>query len=120
MGRRKGRYRSTAMSDVRRRPAWAFAVVIAAVLAVAVALIVGITGLLANPVRSVNADGTTTGTPTLGPYLQAIPVNPATVTPANQNLLKIVTVDPTANDTGYGWIYNKSNGNVFSAADYTK
>src|SRR6185295_8720501 len=56
-----------------------------------------------------NADGTpnpTTGT--LGPYLQVIPNNPATVTPANQNLLKVVTADPTANDTGFGWIYNKS------------
>ena len=76
-----------------------------------------ITALL---VGKTNADGTTTGTPTLGPYLQAIPVNPATVIPANQNLLKVVTADPTANDTAYGWIYNKSNGNVFSAADYTK
>src|SRR6187549_821837 len=67
-----------------------------------------------------NADGTTTGTPTLGPYLQAIPYNPAVVDPTKQNLLKVVTTDPTANDTSYGWIYNKSNGNLFSAADYTK
>ena len=46
-----------------------------------------------------DANGTsnpTTGT--LGPYLQVIPNNPATVTPANQNLLKVVTADPTAND----------------------
>ena len=67
-----------------------------------------------------NSDGTTTGTPTLGPYLQGIPVNPAISNPASQTLLKVVTVDPSANDTAYGWIYNKNNGNIFSAADYTK
>ena len=67
-----------------------------------------------------NADGTTTGTPALGPYLQAIPFNPAVVDPTKQNLLKVVTVDPTANDSAFGWIYNKANGNIFSAADYTK
>lgn len=67
-----------------------------------------------------NADGTTTGTPALGPYLQAIPNNPANTDTTKQNLIKVVTADPTANDTGYGWIYNKSNGNFFSAVDYTK
>jgi general secretion pathway protein G len=67
-----------------------------------------------------NSDGTTTGTPTLGPYLLAIPVNPAISDPASQTLLKVVTVDPSANDTAYGWIYNTNNGNIFSAADYTK
>ena len=67
-----------------------------------------------------NADGTTTGTPTLGPYLQSIPNNPAITDPTKQNLLKVVTTDPTANDTAYGWIYNKATGTIFSAADYTK
>lgn len=67
-----------------------------------------------------NVDGTMTGTPALGPYLQSIPANPAIVDPTKQNLLKVVTIDPTANDTAYGWIYNKTNGNLFSAADYTK
>ena len=67
-----------------------------------------------------NVDGTATGTPTLGPYLQAIPHNPVIVDPAKQNLLKVVTTDPTAADTAYGWIYNKTNGNIFSAADITK
>lgn len=67
-----------------------------------------------------NADGTFTGTPTLGPYLQAIPNNTAVVDPTKQNLIKVVVVDPTANDAAFGWIYNKANGNIFSAADYTK
>ena len=42
--------------------------VIIAVLAVAVGLIVWITGLLANPVRGVNADGTATLQGTFEPY----------------------------------------------------
>jgi hypothetical protein len=41
-----------------RRPAWALAVVVVAVLGVAAALVVGIRGLLGNPVRSTAADGT--------------------------------------------------------------
>jgi general secretion pathway protein G len=67
-----------------------------------------------------NADGTTTGTPTLGPYLQGIPANTAISDPTKQNLLKVVTADPAANDPAFGWIYNKNNGNIFSAADYTR
>jgi len=51
-----------------RRPAWALPVVIIAVLVVTAALVVGILGLLANPVRSVNADGTTTLAGTFEPY----------------------------------------------------
>jgi hypothetical protein len=52
----------------RRRPAWALPVVLIAVLVVAAALVVGVLGLLANPVRSVNADGTTTLSGTFEPY----------------------------------------------------
>lgn len=78
------------------------------------------TAITAQLITKTNSDGTTTGTPTLGPYLQAIPNNPAVVDPTKQNLLKVVTVDPTANDAAFGWIYNKSNGNIFSAADYLK
>lgn len=70
--------------------------------------------------KKTNVDGTTTGTPTLGPYLQAIPHNPKVLDPAKQNLLKVVTSDPTADDANYGWIYNSTNGNIFSAADITK
>ncbi len=76
--------------------------------------------ITAQLVGKTNADGTTTGTPTIGPYLQAIPNNTAVVNPAVQNLLKVVTADPTANDAAFGWIYNKANGNIFSAVDYTK
>ena len=56
------------MSAPRQRPAWAFPLVIVAVLAVAAALIVGITGLFANPVQGVNADGTTTLHGSFEPY----------------------------------------------------
>ena len=76
--------------------------------------------ITAQLVGKTNADGTITGTPTFGPYLQSIPNNPATIEPAKQNLLKVVTTDPTANDADFGWIYNKTNGNIYSAADYTK
>ena len=41
-----------------RRPVWALAVVVVAVLVVAAALVVGVRGLLGNPVRSTAADGT--------------------------------------------------------------
>jgi hypothetical protein len=41
-----------------RRPAWALAVVVVAVLVAAVALVVGVRGLLGDPVRSTAADGT--------------------------------------------------------------
>jgi len=56
------------MSAPRQRPVWAFPLVIVAVLAVAAALIVGITGLFANPVQGVNADGTTTLRGSFEPY----------------------------------------------------
>ena len=41
-----------------RRPAWGLAVVVVAVLVVAAALVVGVRGLLGDPVRSTAADGT--------------------------------------------------------------
>lgn len=43
-----------------RRPAWALPVVVIAVLAVVAALVVGLRGLLGNPVTSVAPDGTAT------------------------------------------------------------
>lgn len=43
---------------VPRRPAWALPAVVAAVVAVAAASVVGVRGLLGNPVRSTAADGT--------------------------------------------------------------
>jgi|SRR5438132_86364 len=55
-------------SATTRRPAWALAVVVVAVGAVAAALIVGLMGLFANPVRSVSADGMTTLQGTFEPY----------------------------------------------------
>ena len=51
-----------------RRPRWALAVVIAAVLLVAALLVVGILGLTADPVKSRNADGTTTLQGSFEPY----------------------------------------------------
>jgi len=44
----------------RRRPVWALPVVVLAVVAIAVAAVVGIRGLMGDPVRSVAADGTAT------------------------------------------------------------
>ncbi|MBV9100887.1 MAG: hypothetical protein JOZ46_04680 [Candidatus Dormibacteraeota bacterium] len=51
-----------------RRPVWALPVVIIAVLAVAAALVVGLLGLFANPVRSVAPDGTATLAGAFEPY----------------------------------------------------
>lgn len=66
--------------EVRRRPVWALPAVVIAVLAVAVAAVVGVRGLLADPVKSTDAAGVTTlegafepfecGTPCVG-YIQA-------------------------------------------------
>ena len=50
----------TPPAPARRRPAWALPAVVVAVLAVAVALVVGLRGLLADPVVSVAPDGTAT------------------------------------------------------------
>ncbi|HEX6492805.1 MAG TPA: hypothetical protein VF112_04800 [Candidatus Dormibacteraeota bacterium] len=50
--------RAAAVERSARRPAWAFAVVVLAVVGVAAALVVGVRGLLGDPVRSTAADGT--------------------------------------------------------------
>lgn len=47
-------------TPARRRPAWGIPVVVLAVVVVAVAAVVGVRGLLGNPVRSVATDGTAT------------------------------------------------------------
>jgi hypothetical protein len=52
----------------RGRRAWTLPLVVLAILAVSVAFVVGIRGLMANPVQSVNADGTTTLQGTFEPY----------------------------------------------------
>jgi general secretion pathway protein G len=70
--------------------------------------------------KATNVDGTTTGTPTLGPYLLLIPPNPEVVDPSVQKTISIVTTDPTANITTAGWIYNSTSGRFFSATDYLK
>ena len=51
-----------------RRPAWALPAVVLAVLAIAVALVVGLRGLLGNPVVSTAADGTATITGSWEPF----------------------------------------------------
>lgn len=48
------------MDPPRRRPAWALPVVVVAALAVAVALVVGVRGLVGDPVVRTAADGTAT------------------------------------------------------------
>jgi hypothetical protein len=52
----------------RRRPVWSVPVVVVAALAVVVLFVVGFTGLFANPVKSVNSDGTTTLSGSFEPY----------------------------------------------------
>jgi hypothetical protein len=52
----------------RRRPVWAFPLVVVALIAVAAGLVVGIVGLTGNPVRSVNGNGTSTLHGAFQPY----------------------------------------------------
>ncbi|HEX6537699.1 MAG TPA: hypothetical protein VF155_00780 [Candidatus Dormibacteraeota bacterium] len=52
----------------RRHRRAGLAIVVVAVLAVAAAFVVGVTGLFANPVQSVNGDGTTTLQGEFEPY----------------------------------------------------
>lgn len=56
--------------------------------------------------QKTNADGTTTGTPTLGPYLQRVPNNPFT----NANTVGTGVVGSS------DWFYDKTTGN-FKAND---
>ncbi|MFN2581217.1 MAG: hypothetical protein ABR498_00535 [Candidatus Dormibacteria bacterium] len=52
----------------RRRRRLGLAVIAVAIIVIAVAFVVGVLGLFANPVRSVNGDGTTTLQGTFEPY----------------------------------------------------
>lgn len=62
-----------------------------------------------------NADGTTTGTPKYGPYMQAIPANPysTAAAPANADIAAPGTPAPNL-----AWFYNATTGE-FKAADST-
>jgi hypothetical protein len=60
---------AAATARPRSRRAWTLPLVALALIAVAVAFVVGIRGLLANPVQSANADGSTTLQGTFEPYL---------------------------------------------------
>jgi hypothetical protein len=51
---------AAAPATPRHRPAWALPVVVVAMLAIAAALVVGVRGLLGDPVAGIAADGTAT------------------------------------------------------------
>jgi hypothetical protein len=53
----------------RRRPVWGIPVVVVAVVVIVVLFVVGFTGLFANPVKSVSADGTATLSGSFEPYV---------------------------------------------------
>lgn len=53
----------------RKRPVWSIPVLVVGVVVVGVLSVVGFTGLFANPVKSVNSDGTTTLSGTFEPYV---------------------------------------------------
>ncbi|REJ68051.1 MAG: type II secretion system protein [Planctomycetota bacterium] len=61
-----------------------------------------------------NIDQTTTGSPSLGPYLQAVPENTANGT----NAVKVISTSPavsgdvTADNAG-GWLYSSLDGRVW-------
>lgn len=68
-----------------------------------------------------NANHTTTGTPTFGPYLQAAPRNSLN----NSSEVLIVTTDATPGaDSGTesaGWVFNASTGKIWAtSAKFTK
>lgn len=59
-----------------------------------------------------NPDGTSTGTPTLGPYLQNIPNN--VLVDTNGTLIgAAATNPPTAEVANVGWQYDATTGNIF-------
>jgi hypothetical protein len=53
----------------RKRPVWSVPVLVVGVIVVGVLFVVGFTGLFANPVKSVNANGATTLSGTFEPYI---------------------------------------------------
>lgn len=53
----------------KQRPVWSVPVLVVSVVAILVLFVVGFTGLFANPVKSVNSDGTTTLSGTFEPYV---------------------------------------------------
>lgn len=59
--------------------------------------------------KKTNADGSTTGTPAFGPYLQKAPVNPLD----NNKTIKALTVgaDPSTSAT-VGWAYDRTTGEI--------
>jgi general secretion pathway protein G len=71
--------------------------------------LVGSTPAWDKMVGMTNADHTTTGTPTLGPYLQSTPVNPLN----NLSTISVVTSDTANPSTAVGFIVNSSNGKVW-------
>ncbi|MFN0019574.1 MAG: prepilin-type N-terminal cleavage/methylation domain-containing protein [Pirellulaceae bacterium] len=76
--------------------------------------------VIAQLTTATNADGTTTGTPTLGPYLVTIPPNPQLDEPKYQSEVQIIDTDPKANSPTAGWIYNSMTGRFFSGTDVTQ
>ncbi|MGA7987278.1 MAG: hypothetical protein WCB51_02645 [Candidatus Dormiibacterota bacterium] len=60
---------SIAAAPRRQRPPWSIPVLVVAVVAIVVLFVVGFTGLFANPVKSVNSNGTTTLSGTFEPYV---------------------------------------------------
>jgi hypothetical protein len=56
-------------AKVRRRPVWGVPVVVIALLVIVVLFVVGFTGLFANPVKSVGADGLAALTGSFEPYV---------------------------------------------------
>ena len=71
-------------------------------------------------ISKTNVDGTTSGTPNIGPYFFALPPNPQITDPTAQALIKVDSSDPTAPITTHGWIYNSTNGRIFSATEITR
>ncbi|MFI4875113.1 MAG: prepilin-type N-terminal cleavage/methylation domain-containing protein [Blastopirellula sp. JB062] len=68
-------------------------------------------GTLAELLIKTNADGTSTGSPELGPYLSKLPVNSFT----NKSDVKTISSDPVVGDVSddHGWLYNTNNGNIY-------
>jgi general secretion pathway protein G len=63
-----------------------------------------------NMTSKTNLDGTTTGTPTIGPFLQQAPVNPFT------GVSTVVDGSvTTAGSATTGWLYNANTGNVVAS-----
>jgi hypothetical protein len=90
----------TAPAMRRQRPAWSVPVLVVAVVAIVVLFVVGFTGLFANPVKSNNANGTTTLSGNFEPYVCTATSCDGYITAGSRSVFIVFPKDCTPPDRG--------------------